>query len=81
MFTDEPTQHEPIDDIMEQMAQCSREYNDLSMTIQRQMTLDQYSQLKFRNKPRLNHKRNYDFERKAGKMEIPYFDGMDNMTT
>ena len=32
-FTDEPAQHEPIDDFVEQMAQCSREYNDLSMTV------------------------------------------------
>ena len=50
-FTDEPTQREPIDDFVEQMAQCSREYNDLSMIVQRQMTLDQYCQLKFRCKP------------------------------
>jgi hypothetical protein len=80
MFTDEPTQNEPVDDFMEQMAQFSREYNDLIMTIQRQMTLDQYCQLKFRNKPRSNHRSNYEFERRAGKMEIPYFDGMDKMT-
>jgi hypothetical protein len=30
--------------------------------------------LKFRNKPRPYHRSNYEFERRAGKMEIPYFD-------
>jgi hypothetical protein len=49
--------------------------------IQRQMSLDQYFQLKFRNKPRPNHRRNYEFERREGKMEVPYFDGMAKMTT
>jgi hypothetical protein len=78
-FTDELTQHE-LDDFVEQMVQCTREYNDLSMTIQREMSLDQYCQLKFRNKPRPNHRSNYKFERKAGKMEIPYFDGSAKMT-
>jgi hypothetical protein len=63
------------------MTHCIREYNDLSMTIQRQMSLDQYCQLKFRNKPRPNHRRNHEFERRAGKMEIPYFNGMTKMTT
>jgi hypothetical protein len=46
-FTDEHAQHEQLDDFVEQMAQCTREYNDLDMMIQRQMSLDQYSQLKF----------------------------------
>jgi hypothetical protein len=50
------------------------------MMIQRQMSLDQYCQLKFRNKPRLNHRSNYDVERRTGKMEIPYFDGTTKMT-
>ena len=44
------------------------------------MPLDQYCQLKFKNKPRSNHKRNYEFEHKARKMEIPYFDGTAKMT-
>jgi hypothetical protein len=79
-FTDELTQHEP-DDFVEQMAQCTREYNDLSMTIQRQMTLYQYCQLKFRNKPRPNHRSSYEFERRARKIEIPYIDGLAKMTT
>jgi hypothetical protein len=69
-----------VDDFVEQMARCTREYNDLDMMIQRQMSLDQYCQLKFRNKPRLNHRSNYEFECRAGKMEIPYFDGTTKMT-
>jgi hypothetical protein len=44
------------------------------------MTLDQYRQLKFINKPRSNHRSNYDFECRAGKTEIPYFDGTTKMT-
>ena len=70
-----------MDDFVEQMARCTREYNDLDMMIKRQMSLDQYCQLKFRNKPRLNRRRNYEFERRARKMEILYFDGTTKMTT
>jgi hypothetical protein len=61
-FTDEQVQQEQVDDFVEKMAQCTREYYGLDMIIQRQMSLDQYFQLKFRNKPRLNHKRSYEFE-------------------
>jgi hypothetical protein len=50
------------------------------MIIQRQMSLDQYCQLQFRNKPRLNHRSSSEFERRAGKIEIPYFDGTTKMT-
>jgi hypothetical protein len=80
MFTDEQIQHEQVDDLVEQMAQCTKEYHDLDMIIQRQMSLDQYCQLKFRNKPRLNHRSNYEFEQRAGKIEIPYFDGTTKIT-
>jgi hypothetical protein len=78
-FTDEQVQHEQVDDFVEQMAQCTKEYHELDMMIQRQMSLDQYCQLKFINKPRPNHRSNYEFERRAGKMEIPYFDGTAKM--
>jgi hypothetical protein len=60
--------------------QYSREYNSLNLTVQRQITLDQYCGIKFRNKPRPYHRSNYEFERRAGKMEIPYFDGSAKMT-
>jgi hypothetical protein len=80
MFINEQIQHEQVDDFVEQMAQCTRESHDLDMIIQRQMSLDQYFQLKFINKPRPNHRSNYEFERRAGKMEIPYFDGMAKIT-
>jgi hypothetical protein len=69
-----------IDDFVELFEQYSREYNSLNLTVQRQMTLDQYCQIKFRNKPRPHHRSNYEFERRAGKMEIPYFDGSAKMT-
>jgi hypothetical protein len=53
----------------------------LDMIIHRQMSLDQYFQLKFRNKPRSNQRSSYEFERRVGKMEIPYFDGTTKMIT
>jgi hypothetical protein len=79
-FTDGQVQQEQVDDFVEQMAQCTKEYYGLDMLIQRQMSLDQYCQLKFRNKPRPSHRSSYEFERRAGKMEIPYFDGTTKMT-
>jgi hypothetical protein len=51
------------------------------MKVQRQMSLDQYCQLKFRNQPRMNHRGNFEFEQRAGKIEILYFDGTTKMTT
>jgi hypothetical protein len=50
------------------------------MVIQRQMSLDQYCELKFRNKPRSKHRNSFEFERRAGKIEIPYFEGTTKMT-
>jgi hypothetical protein len=79
-FTDGQVQQEHVDDFVEQMAQCTKEYYGLDMIIQRQMSLDQYCQLKFRNKPRTNHRSSFEFERRAGKIEIPYFDGTAKMT-
>jgi hypothetical protein len=70
-----------VDDFVEQMAPCTKEYYGLDMIIQRQMSLDQYCQLKFRNKPKMNHRSNFEFEQRAGKIEISYFDGMTKMTT
>jgi hypothetical protein len=49
---------------VEQMAQCTKEYYDLDMIIQRQMSLDQYCQLKFRNKPRTSHRSSFEFEQR-----------------
>jgi hypothetical protein len=79
-FTDEQGQQEEVDDFIEQMARCTKEYYGLDMVIQRQMSLDQYCQLKFRNKPRSKHRNSFEFERRAGKIEIPYFDGTAKMT-
>jgi hypothetical protein len=61
-FIDEHIQQEQVDAIIEWMAQCTREYYGLDMIIQRQMFLDQYFQLKFRNKPKMNHKISFEFE-------------------
>jgi hypothetical protein len=80
-FTDEHVQHEQVDDFVEKMDQCTREYHGLDMIIQRKMSLDQYCQLKFKNKPRLNEWNCYEFERRVEKMGIPYFDGTTKMTT
>jgi hypothetical protein len=66
----------------ENFDQYVREYNSLSLPFQRQITLDQYCGLKFRGKTqRPYHKNNYELECRAGKMEIPYFDGLAKMTT
>jgi hypothetical protein len=72
---------EQVDEFVEQMEQCTKEYQGLDMMIQRQMSLDQYYQLKFKNKPRSNHQSSYEFERREGKIKIPYFDGTTKMTT
>jgi hypothetical protein len=50
------------------------------MKVQRQMSLDYYCQLRFRNQPRMNHRGSFEFERRAGKIEITYFDGTAKMT-
>jgi hypothetical protein len=62
------------------MVQCTREYHELDLGIQRQMSLDQYCQLKFKHKPKPNHRSNYELERRMGKIEIPYFDCTAKMT-
>jgi hypothetical protein len=62
MFTDEQGQQEEVDDFVEHMARCTKEYYGLDMVIQKQMSLDQYCQLKFRNKSRMKHRNNFEFE-------------------
>jgi hypothetical protein len=81
MFIDEQVKQEQVDDFVEKMARCTKEYYGLDMVIQKKMSLDQYCQLKFRNNPRSNHRSSFEFERRAGKIEIPYFDGTTKMTT
>ena len=79
-FTDEHGQQEHVEEFVEQMERSSKEYYSLDMRVQRQMSLDQYCQLRFRNKPRTNHMGSFDFEHRTGKIEIPYFDGRTKMT-
>ena len=80
-FTNEQGQHEQVEDFLEQLARSTREYYSLDMKVQRQMSLDHYCQLRFRNQPRMNDRGIVEFERRAGKIEIPYFDGTAKMTS
>jgi hypothetical protein len=48
-FTDEQEKHEQVEDFVAQLARSTREYYNLDMKVQRQMSLDQYCQLRFRN--------------------------------
>ena len=52
----------------------------MSLSVHRQISLDQFFGLKFRNNPRPYHRNSYELERRARKMEIPYFDGLAKMT-
>jgi hypothetical protein len=70
-FTDEQGQHEQVEDFVAQLARSTREYYSLDMKVQRQMSLDQYCQLRFRNQPRMNHRGRFEFERRVGKIKIP----------
>ena len=79
-LTDEQGQHEQVEDYVEQLARSTKEYYNLDMRVQRQMSLDQYFQLRFRNQPMMNHRGSFEFKRRAGEIEIPYFDGMTKMT-
>jgi hypothetical protein len=74
------TQPNYQDEIEDNFDQYVREYNSLSAGVQRQITLDQYCGFKFRGKPKPYHRNNYELERRAGKMEIPYFDGSSKVT-
>jgi hypothetical protein len=80
-FTDEQEQYEQVEYFVAQLARSTREYYNLDMKVQRQMSLDQYCQLRFRNQPRTNHKGSFEFKRRAGKIKILYFDGTAKMTT
>jgi hypothetical protein len=79
-FTDEQEQHEQVEYFLAQLARSTREYYSLDMKVQRQMSLDHYCQLRFRNQPRTNHRGSFEFDQRVGKIEIPYFDGTTNMT-
>jgi hypothetical protein len=80
-FLDEQPQPGYQDEFDDNFDQYVREYNSLSIPVQRQITLDQYCGLKFREKTqRPYHRNNYELEHRAGKMEIPYFDGSTKMT-
>jgi hypothetical protein len=48
-FTDEQEKHEQVEDFVAQLARSTREYYSLDMKVQREMSLDQYCQLRFRS--------------------------------
>jgi hypothetical protein len=73
--------HNHQDEFEDKFDQYVREYNSLSITIQRQISLDQYCGFKLRGKTNSYHMNNYELERRVGKMDIPYFDGSPKMTT
>jgi hypothetical protein len=79
-FLDEQAHPNYQDEIEDNFDQYVREYNSLGIGVQRQITLDQYCGFKFRGKTKPYHMNNYELERKAGKMEIPYFDGSSKVT-
>jgi hypothetical protein len=64
--------HMEVEDNFEEYA---REYAALSIGFRRQVTLSEYCGIKYRGRPREFHRGNSDLGRKAGKMEIPPFDG------
>jgi hypothetical protein len=79
-FTYEQGQYEQVEDFVEQLARSTKEYYSLDMRFKIQMSLDKYCQLRFRNQPRTNHRGSFEFEQRATKIEIPYFDGTTKMT-
>jgi hypothetical protein len=74
-FLDSHPQHNHYNDIEDNFEEYAREYESLGAGFRRQVTLDQYCWIKFRGKPKHYHKNNNELERRAGKMEISYFDG------
>jgi hypothetical protein len=68
------------DEIEDNFEQYSKEYQALSEGFRRQVMLDQYCVIKFRGKPKQYQIPNYELEHRAGKMEIPYFDGSSKVT-
>jgi len=79
-FLDNQPQRNYEDEIEDNSKQYVREYHALSAGFQRRVTLDQYCGIKFMGKPKQYQRSNYELERKAGKMEIPYFDGSSKVT-
>jgi hypothetical protein len=79
-FLDSQPQHNHYNEIEDNFEEYAREYESLSAGFRRQVTLDQYCGIKFRGKPKQYHRNNNELEHRAGKMEIPYFDGSSKVT-
>jgi hypothetical protein len=79
-FLDGQPQDNHFNEIEDNFEQYAREYESLSAGFRRQVTLDQYCGIKFRGKPKNYHRNNNELEHRAGKMEIPYFDGSPKVT-
>jgi hypothetical protein len=70
--------HMEVEDNFEEY---EREYATLSAGFRRQVTLSKYCGIKYRGRPREFHRGNNDLGHKAGKMEIPPFDGTTKSST
>jgi hypothetical protein len=70
-------QHNYKDEIEDNFEQYAREYHALSVG---QVTLDEYCGIKFWGKLKQYRRPNYELESRAGKIEIPYFDGSSKVT-
>jgi len=62
-------------EVEDNFKEYAREYATLSVGFRRQVTLDQYCGIKYRGRTRSYHRGSNELERRAGKMEIPTFDG------
>jgi hypothetical protein len=67
-------------EVEDNFEEYAREYAALSAGFRRQVTLDQYCGIKYRGRPRNYQRSSHELERRAGKMEIPTFDGTARST-
>jgi hypothetical protein len=79
-FLEAQQQDNFLPEVEDNFEEYAREYATLSAGFKRQVTLDQYCGIKYRGRPRNYQRRNHELERRAGKMEIPTFDGSSRST-
>jgi hypothetical protein len=79
-FLDGQPQDNQFNEIEDNFKEYAKEHATLSVGFKRQVTLDQYYGIKFRDKPKRYYRNNSELERGEGKMEIPYFDGSSRVT-
>jgi hypothetical protein len=79
-FLEAQQQDNYFPEVEDNFEEYAREYATLSAGFRRQVTLDQYCGIKYRGRPRSYHRGNNELEHRAGKMEIPTFDGSSRST-